>query len=76
MELHVTSLNPGQVSHSPHKHPQEEVILIRKGNALVLIGEGTQTATSGDLIFFSSTTLHSLKNTGTTPLEYFALQFQ
>lgn len=76
MELHVTSLNPGQVSHSPHKHPQEEIILVRKGNALVLVGEGTQTAASGDLIFFSSNTLHSLKNTGTTPLEYFALQFQ
>jgi (S)-ureidoglycine aminohydrolase len=76
MELHVTSLNPGQVSHSPHKHPQEEIILVRKGNALVLIGEGTQTATGGDLIFFSSTILHSLKNTGTEPLEYFALQFQ
>lgn len=76
MELHVTSLNPGQVSHSPHKHPQEEIILVRKGNALVLIGEGTQTAKGGDLIFFTSGTLHSLKNTGTTPLEYFALQFQ
>jgi quercetin dioxygenase-like cupin family protein len=76
MELHVTSLNPGQVSHSPHKHPQEEIILVRKGNALVLIGDGTQTATRGDLIFFSSNILHSLKNTGTEPLEYFALQFQ
>ncbi|OQP66284.1 hypothetical protein A3860_12325 [Niastella vici] len=76
MELHVTSLNPGQVSHAPHKHPQEEIILIRKGNALALIGDGTQTATGGDLIFFSSNTLHSLKNTSTEPLEYFALQFQ
>jgi (S)-ureidoglycine aminohydrolase len=76
MELHVTSLNPGQVSHSPHKHPQEEIILVRSGNALVLVGEGTQPAAKGDLIFFSSGTMHSLKNTGTTPLEYFALQFQ
>jgi (S)-ureidoglycine aminohydrolase len=76
MELHVTSLNPGQVSHSPHKHPQEEIILVRKGNALVLIGEATTAAAPGDLIFFSSNSQHALKNTGTTPLEYFALQFQ
>jgi (S)-ureidoglycine aminohydrolase len=76
MELHVTSLNPGQVSHSPHRHPQEEMILVRKGDALVLINNGTKPATAGDLIFFSSGDLHSLKNTGTTPLEYFALQFQ
>jgi (S)-ureidoglycine aminohydrolase len=76
MELHVTSLNPGQVSHSPHKHPQEEIILLRKGTAIVLLGEGTQPAAAGDLIFFSSGQLHALKNNGDTPLEYFALQFQ
>jgi uncharacterized cupin superfamily protein len=76
MELHVTSLNPGQVSHNPHKHPQEEIILIRKGTALVLLGEATTPATAGDLIFFASDSLHALKNSGTTPLEYFALQFQ
>jgi (S)-ureidoglycine aminohydrolase len=76
MELHVTSLNPGQVSHNPHKHPQEEIILIRKGTALVLLGETTQPAEAGDLIFFASSTMHSLKNTGASPLEYFALQFQ
>lgn len=76
MELHVTSLNPGQVSHSPHKHPQEEIILLRKGTALVLIDDGTQNAAAGDLIFFSSGHLHALKNSGATPLEYFALQFQ
>jgi mannose-6-phosphate isomerase-like protein (cupin superfamily) len=55
---------------------QEEVILVRKGDALVLIDNATKPATGGDLIFFSSGSLHSLKNTGTTPLEYFALQFQ
>ncbi|MCS3798644.1 cupin domain-containing protein [Niastella sp. OAS944] len=76
MELHVTSLNGGLVSHPPHKHPQEEIILVRKGTGLALIGEGTQNVAAGDLIFFSSGTLHSLKNSGTTPLEYFALQFQ
>lgn len=76
MELHVTSLNPGQVSHNPHKHPQEEIILVRKGTALVLLGDGTKTAGPGDLIFFASGFMHALKNTGTSPLEYFALQFQ
>jgi quercetin dioxygenase-like cupin family protein len=76
MELHVTSLNPGQVSHNPHKHPQEEIILVRKGTALVLLGEATQPAAAGDLIFFASDAVHALKNSGSTPLEYFALQFQ
>jgi len=76
MELHVTTLNAGLVSHSPHKHPQEELILIRKGNGTVLIGDVTKPVAEGDLIFFASASLHALKNTGTEPLEYFALQFQ
>ncbi|WP_207514069.1 cupin domain-containing protein [Longitalea luteola] len=76
MEMHVTSLNAGLVSHSPHKHPQEEIILVRKGDALVLLGDTTRAAGAGDLIFFASGTLHSIKNAGAGPLEYFALQFQ
>lgn len=76
MELHVTMLNGGQVSHAPHKHPQEEMIFIRKGNAVVLLGDTPQPAAEGDVIFFASNNLHSLKNSGTEPLEYFALQFQ
>jgi (S)-ureidoglycine aminohydrolase len=76
MELHVTTLNPGLVSHSPHKHPQEEIIVVRKGTGIVLLGDATQPIAPGDLIFFASNSLHSLKNSGTEPLEYFALQFQ
>lgn len=76
MEMHITTLKAGLVSHSPHQHPQEEIILVRKGDAIVLVGDSTQSATAGDLIFFRSGTMHSIKNAGTAPLEYFALQFQ
>ncbi|OQP38841.1 hypothetical protein A4H97_19200 [Niastella yeongjuensis] len=76
MELHVTTLNSGLLSHSPHKHPQEEIILVRKGTGIVLLGDATQPVNEGDLIFFASNSLHSLKNSGSEALEYFALQFQ
>jgi len=76
MELHVTTLNAGLVSHAPHKHTQEEIIIVRKGTGIVLLGDATQPVAEGDLIFFASNSLHSLKNNGTEPLEYFALQFQ
>jgi (S)-ureidoglycine aminohydrolase len=76
MELHVTTLNAGLISHAPHKHPQEEIILVRKGTGVVLLGDATQPVAEGDLIFFASNAVHALKNNGTEPLEYFALQFQ
>lgn len=76
MELHVTSLNAGLVSHAPHRHTQEEIIVVRKGTGVVLLGDTTQPIAEGDLIFFASNYLHSLKNNSDEPLEYFALQFQ
>jgi len=76
MELHVTTLNGGQVAHNPHKHPQEEILLVRKGNGQVLIGDGISPIVPGDVVFFASGVLHSIKNTSSAPLEYFALQWQ
>ena len=31
LECHVTTLNPGEIPHPPHKHPDEEVVIIREG---------------------------------------------
>jgi (S)-ureidoglycine aminohydrolase len=76
MELHVTTLNEGQMSHNPHKHPQEEILLIRKGNGQVQIGDAVYPTTAGDLVFFSSGVRHNIKNAGKGQLEYFALQWQ
>jgi (S)-ureidoglycine aminohydrolase len=75
-ELHATTLNPGKVSHAPHVHRQEEIILLRKGNVEMQIGDKFYPAAAGDLVFLSSGVLHALKNTGTGPCQYYALQWQ
>ena len=31
LEMHVTTLNPGQTSHAPHQHVNEELIIIKEG---------------------------------------------
>src|SRR4051812_14024960 len=36
-ESHITTLNPGQASHAPHRHPQEELIILREGTVEVHI---------------------------------------
>src|SRR4051812_41596722 len=30
-ECHISTLNPGQVSHPPHRHATEEIIIIKEG---------------------------------------------
>lgn len=75
-EMHTTSLHPGLDSHAPHTHPEEEIILILKGNVQEQIGNNFYNAAPGDLIFLSSGVLHKLKNTGAQPCEYFAFQWR
>ncbi|HEY8148825.1 MAG TPA: cupin domain-containing protein, partial [Vicinamibacteria bacterium] len=31
LELHVSTLPPGQSPHPPHKHPDEEIVIIKEG---------------------------------------------
>src|ERR1044072_3317831 len=36
LECHITTLKPGLSSHPPHRHPEEELIIIREGTVETL----------------------------------------
>lgn len=74
-EMHVTTLNAGQVSHAPHTHRAEEAILIKSGDVEMQIGDKFYPARAGDLVFLTSGVLHALKNTSAMPCTYFAFQW-
>jgi (S)-ureidoglycine aminohydrolase len=75
-DMHATTLNKSMVSHLPHTHRQEEIILIRSGHVSMQIADKHYPAVAGDLIFLSSGVLHALENTGNGPCTYFAFQWQ
>jgi len=76
IDMHATTLNPGEVSHPPHVHRAEEIILLRSGNVQEYIGGKYHPATAGDVIFLPSEVPHALENKGSGRCEYFALQWQ
>jgi (S)-ureidoglycine aminohydrolase len=76
IDLHATTLNPGEVSHPPHTHRAEEIILMRTGHVQEYINGKHYPAADGDLIFLPSGSLHAVENTGTERCQYFALQWQ
>lgn len=70
LECHVTTLNPGETPHPPHKHPDEEVIIIREGTVESLVNGETRRVGPGSVIFQASNQLHSIRNVGSTPATY------
>ncbi|HEV8366318.1 MAG TPA: cupin domain-containing protein [Pyrinomonadaceae bacterium] len=76
LECHVTTLNPGLQSHPPHKHPNEELVIIREGTVEVLSNGELKKVGPGSVIFNASNQLHSLKNIGTTPAVYHVINWK
>jgi len=75
IDMHATTLNQGEISHPPHVHRSEEIILVRSGNVRESIGGKYFSASEGDVIFLPSGVPHALENKGTGRCEYFALQW-
>lgn len=70
LECHVTTLNPGEESHPPHKHAEEEVIIIKDGIVEALVNGEKKKVGPGSVIFQASNQMHSLRNAGKTPATY------
>jgi quercetin dioxygenase-like cupin family protein len=75
LEVHITTLNPGQESHPPHRHPWEEMLLIKDGDFEIGINGKKQHAGPGNLVFFASNDAHNARNVGTKPGTYYVLNF-
>jgi len=75
LEVHVTTLNPGMASHTPHHHPWEEMLLIKEGSVEVSINGKLQTAGPGCLVFVASHDAHNVTNRGDRPATYYVINF-
>jgi quercetin dioxygenase-like cupin family protein len=70
LEMHVTTLAPGLASHPPHRHPNEELVIIDHGRVETLSAGKWQRIGPGSIIFNSSNAPHALRNVGKTPARY------
>lgn len=74
-ESHITTLAPGKLSHAPHQHAREELIILRDGTLDVHINGVTTRAGPGSLLFFASNDFHNVENVGDIPATYFVFNF-
>jgi quercetin dioxygenase-like cupin family protein len=74
-EVHITTLNPGKESHPVHRHPWEEMLLVKEGDFEISINGRKQHAGPGALVFFASNDPHNARNVGTAPATYYVINF-
>ena len=75
LECHVTTLRPGQTSHPPHKHPNEELVIVREGTVEVLSNGEWKRLGPGSVIFNASNQLHALRNVGPGQATYHVINW-
>lgn len=75
LELHVTTLNPGETPHPPHQHPDEELLIIKEGTVEALVNGTAKRVGPGSVIFQASNQMHSIRNVGTTPATYHVIKW-
>lgn len=76
LEVHVTTLPAGELSHPAHKHPNEELVIVKEGTVEVLVDGQLQRVGPGAVIFNASNQMHSLRNVGNSAATYHVINWK
>lgn len=67
----MATLDPGASPHPPHRHPEEEILIVADGTGIIECGgEATQVG-PGAMMYCAADTLHGITNTGSTPMTFY-----
>lgn len=66
----IAIINPGMEIHPPHKHAEEEYLLVLEGSGVWTVKNKDIAANAGDMLYAKPWDLHGIKNTGNKPLKF------
>ena len=75
LEMHVSKLDPGKMSHPPHRHVNEALIILREGTCETLSDGNWVRVGPGDVVFNASNSLHGFRNVGVTQAVYHVINW-
>lgn len=76
LELHVSTLKPGDTSHAPHRHENEELVIVKEGTVEALVNGEQKRVGPGSVIFNASNELHGIRNVGDGPATYHVINWK
>jgi XRE family transcriptional regulator, regulator of sulfur utilization len=73
LEIHISTLKPGQSPHAPHQHQHEELLILKEGTLETFQSGQTRRVGPGGIIFQASNEMHNVTNVGQAPATYFVI---
>lgn len=64
-------LDPGASPHPPHRHPEEEFLIIGAGTGEIEVDGKVTLVGPGAIMYCAGNTLHGVLNTGATPMTFY-----
>src|SRR5437764_14740370 len=64
-------LDPGASPHPPHRHPEEEFLIVAAGSGEIVCGGTTTKVGPGDIMYCAGGVLHGITNTGPVPMTFY-----
>ena len=64
-------LDPGASPHPPHRHPEEEFLIIADGTGEIECDGKTTQVGPGDIMYCAGNVLHGVTNTGPVPMTFY-----
>src|SRR5580658_4733990 len=64
------TLELGAQPHPPHRHPEEEIMIVGEGTGEFFLDGATTQVKTGDMIFAEANVLHGVRNSGETRMTF------
>ncbi len=64
-------LQPGASPHPPHRHPEEEFMIVANGFGEIEVDGATFQVGPGAIMYAGSNVLHGITNTGAVPMTFY-----
>jgi quercetin dioxygenase-like cupin family protein len=68
------TLEPGAQPHPPHRHPEEEIMIVGEGAGEFFLDGVTTQVKTGDSVFAEANMLHGVKNTSDKQMTFYFIK--
>jgi mannose-6-phosphate isomerase-like protein (cupin superfamily) len=79
LACHVSALAPGHSPHPPHRHPEEELLLLLAGDVDLILPDSAEKRIRlrcGEFVYYPAEFLHTIESAGDEPANYLMLKWR